>query len=309
MGKFSVRDARRSEGKARILISSPAGGGKTFGALTLAKGMGAKRIVLIDTERKSSDKYQGAPGIPEFRVIEFDPPYTPENYCDAIEAAEQDGADVIIVDSTSHEWIGKGGCLELVDEIARAKYRGNSWSAWSEITPRHRGFIDRMLASTAHIIATGRAKTETAQVDDQGRKRVVKLGMKTEQRDGIEYEFDIVLDVVHDGHFAVASKDRTGIFAGGDPKPITTETGALLAAWFSGGEPAAKPRYKTPPPGVNVDEVLALISVSALAPLVGLEAKVVKRFAAGEITADQRDLIRAAIEARRNQLDAAEVGA
>lgn len=236
MGRFVVRDARREEAKLRLFVDSPSGGGKTYGALLLAKGLGGK-IVVIDTERKSSMKYQGRPELPEFRVIEFDPPYSPESYIEAIDAAEADGAAVIIIDSTSHEWEGPGGCLELVDEIARAKFRGNTWSAWSELTPRHRRFIDRMLSSKCHIIATARAKTETSQVEDGGRKKVVKLGMKSIARDGTEFEFDVVLNIVHDGHFAVASKDRTGIFSG-DPKPITEETGRKLAAWLSDGSPS-----------------------------------------------------------------------
>ena len=231
---FQVRDARRTAAKLRLFVDSPSGGGKTFGSLLLAKGLGGK-IVVIDTERSSSDKYQGRPGMPQFRVIEFDPPYTPERYIEAIDAAEADGADVIIIDSSSHEWDGSGGCLELVDELARAKFRGNTWSAWSELTPRHRKFIDRMLASKAHVIATARAKTETAQVDEGGRKKVVKLGMKSIARDGTEFEFDVVLNIVHDGHFAVASKDRTGVFSG-DPKPITDETGKKLLEWLNTGE-------------------------------------------------------------------------
>jgi len=239
MGRFVVRDARREEAKLRLFVDSPSGGGKTYGALLLAKGLGGK-IVVIDTERKSSMKYQGRPELPKFRVIEFDPPYSPESYIEAIDAAEADGADVVIIDSTSHEWEGPGGCLELVDEIARAKFRGNTWSAWSELTPRHRRFIDRMLSSKCHIIATARAKTETSQVEDGGRKKVVKLGMKSIARDGTEFEFDVVLNIVHDGHFAVASKDRTGIFSG-DPKPITEETGRKLAAWLSDGSPSPVP--------------------------------------------------------------------
>jgi len=136
-----------------------------------------------------------------------------------------------------------------VDEIARAKFKGNTWSAYSEITPRHRAFIDAMLRSKAHIIATARAKTETAQVDDNGRKRVVKLGMAAETRQGVEFEFDVVLDLVHDGHFATVSKDRTGLFSG-DPKPITEDTGKRLAEWLSGGtaikpSPTASPLVET----------------------------------------------------------------
>jgi len=211
--------------------------GKTYGGLLVAKGLGSQRTIVIDTEQGSSDLYDR---LHDFDVIDLAPPFTPEAYIEAIDAAEQAGADCIVIDSISHEWNGKGGCLELVDEIARAKFKGNTWSAWSELTPRHRAFIDRMLRSSAHIIATGRSKTETAQVDDHGRKKVVKLGMRLESRDGAEYEFTTVLDIVHDGHFAVASKDRTGIF-GGDPKPISVETGERLAAWLAGGTPAAKP--------------------------------------------------------------------
>jgi hypothetical protein len=232
-----IRKARRSATKLRLLLTGPSGSGKTYGGLLVAKGLGSQRTIVIDTEQGSSDLYDR---LHDFDVIDLAPPFTPEAYIEAIDAAEQAGADCIVIDSISHEWNGKGGCLELVDEIARAKFKGNTWSAWSELTPRHRAFIDRMLRSSAHIIATGRSKTETAQVDDHGRKKVVKLGMRLESRDGAEYEFTTVLDIVHDGHFAVASKDRTGIF-GGDPKPISVETGERLAAWLAGGTPAAKP--------------------------------------------------------------------
>jgi hypothetical protein len=221
----------------RLLLTGPSGSGKTYGGLLVAKGLGSQRTVVIDTEQGSSDLYDS---LHDFDVIDLVPPFTPEAYIEAIDAAEAAGADCIVIDSISHEWNGKGGCLELVDEIARAKFKGNSWSAWSELTPRHRAFVDRMLRSSAHIIATGRSKTETAQVDDHGRKRVVKLGMRLESRDGAEYEFTTVLDIVHDGHFAVASKDRTGIF-GSDPKPITVETGKRLAEWLAGGHAVEVP--------------------------------------------------------------------
>lgn len=230
---FKVRAASRKAAKARVLLTSPSGGGKTYGALLLAAGMGCTKIIVIDTERSSSDKYEYCEGIPNFQVIEFDPPYSPERFCEAIGEAESAGADCIIIDSTSHEWDGVGGCLEINEELARAKYRGNTWSAWSETTPRHRRFVERMLASRSHIIATARSKTETAQVDDGSRKKVVKLGMKAIARDGLEYEFDVVLDIVHDGHFAVPTKDRTQVFAG-DPKPITVDTGRRLAEWLAG---------------------------------------------------------------------------
>jgi hypothetical protein len=241
MSGFKIRKAKRSAAKWRGLLTSPSGGGKTYGALLLAKGIGG-RTVVIDTEQGSSDLYDT---LHEFDVIDLQPPFTPEAYIAAINAAEQAGYEIIIVDSITHEWNGKGGCLELVDDIARAKFKGNTWSAYSEITPRHRAFIDAMLRSPAHIIATARSKTETAQVEEGGRKKVVKLGMAAETRAGAEFEFTTVLDLVHDGHYATASKDRTGLFSG-DPKPITADTGKRIAAWLADAEPVAPPPAPTP---------------------------------------------------------------
>jgi hypothetical protein len=126
------------------------------------------------------------------------------------------------------------------------------------ITPRWRAFVDAILRSSAHIVCTGRSKTETAQVEDHGKKKVAKLGMKLEARDGLEYEFTTVLDLVHDGHYATVSKDRTGIFSG-DPKPITVETGKRLAEWLAGAEPAedTKPRPAQPPKATATKPTLA----------------------------------------------------
>lgn len=227
--------AVKKKSKLRLALTGPSGSGKTWGALQIAKGIGG-RIACIDTEKGSASLYEH---LVDFDVMELGAPYTPEAYISAIKEAEKSGYDVLIIDSTSHEWNGPGGCLELVDEIARSKFKGNTWSAWSDMTPRHRAFIDCMLQSNMHIITTGRSKTETAQSESNGKKTVVKLGMKTEQRDGYEYEMTVVLDIIHDGHFAAASKDRTGLFTG-DPKPITEQTGLMLANWLqAGAEPPA----------------------------------------------------------------------
>lgn len=227
--------AVRKKAKLRLALTGPSGSGKTFGALLVAKGLGG-RIAVIDTEHGSASLYSH---LCDFDTLELGPPYSPERYVEAIKAAEAAGYDVIVIDSTTHEWSGSGGCLEINDEVAKAKFRGNGWSAWNETTPRHRAFIDAMLQANAHVIATGRSKTETSQVEEGGRKKVVKLGMKTEQRDGFEYEFTVVLDLVHDGHYATASKDRTGLFAG-DPKPVGEHTGRTLAEWLESGADASE---------------------------------------------------------------------
>jgi hypothetical protein len=225
--------ATRKKAKLRLALTGPSGSGKTYGALLIAKGLGGKTAV-IDTERGSASLYSH---IHDFDVLELLPPFSPERYIDAINAAASAGYETLIIDSATHEWSGTGGCLEINESLAGSKFRGNTWSAWNETTPRHRAFIDAMVQSPMHIIATGRSKTETAQQQgDNGKKTVVKLGLKTEQRDGFEYEFTVVLDIIHEGHWATASKDRTGIFHGSEPKKLSEQTGADLLAWLNDGE-------------------------------------------------------------------------
>lgn len=238
--------AVRKKSKLRLALCGPSGSGKTWGALQIAKGLGGK-IACIDTEAGSASLYSH---MADFDTLELAAPYSPDRYIAAIHEAEQAGYDVLIIDSASHEWNGKGGCLEMNDNLAKSRFKGNTWSAWSETTTRHREFIDAILQSKMHIIVTTRTKTDTAQVQENGKTKVVKLGMKSEQRDGFEYEFTAVLDLVHDGHYATCSKDRTGLF-NGDPSPITVEVGTRLAAWLdSGAEPAPDPRVI-----VDADEV------------------------------------------------------
>lgn len=258
--KFAKAIRRKS--RLRLALTGPSGSGKTYGALQIAIGLGGK-IAVIDTEKGSASLYSH---MAEFDVLELLPPYTPERFIEAVQAAEDAGYGTLIIDSITHEWSGVGGCLELVDGIAKAKYKGNSWSAWNDITPRHRDFLDTILRSSMHIIATMRSKTETSQVEENGRKKVLRLGMKAEQRDGSEYEFTTVLDLVHDGHFAVASKDRTGLFTNKDPKPLSPATGRELLTWLESGEiEEQKPEQKVIPVSAPISAVAATMKEEGVA--------------------------------------------
>lgn len=229
--------AMRKKAKLRLALTGPSGSGKTYGALEIAKGLGGK-TALIDTEKGSASLYSDRFN---FDVLELDPPFTPERFIEAIGAAQEAGYDNLIIDSLTHEWSGTGGCLEMLDSLAKAKFGGNTWSAWSVITPRHNKFLDAILRSEVNIIATMRSKTETAQVDKgNGKKRVDKLGMKSEQRDGVEYEFTTVLDLNHETHTAVASKDRTGLFSNADFTVIDETTGIRLMEWLNDGRTKAE---------------------------------------------------------------------
>jgi hypothetical protein len=272
-----IRKARRSATKLRLLLTGPSGAGKTWGALQIAKGMGGKTVV-IDTEEGSSDLYDH---LHDFDVIDLRPPFSPERYIEAIKAAEAAGYEVIVIDSVTHCWSGPGGCLEILEDVAKAQFRGNTWSAFSVITPRWRAFVDAILRSPAHVICCGRSKTETAQVDDHGKKKVAKLGMKLEARDGLEFEFTCVLDLIHDGHYATVSKDRTGLFAG-DPKPITPATGERLAAWLAGGTPTVTP------PSEKATQAAAFIARASTDADLRKATKAIDGYvAAGQLTGDE----------------------
>ena len=50
---FSFQKAERKKAKLRLALTAPSGGGKTYSALLLAKGLGGK-IAFIDPENGSA---------------------------------------------------------------------------------------------------------------------------------------------------------------------------------------------------------------------------------------------------------------
>lgn len=219
--------AERKKSKLRLAIAGVSGSGKTTAALQIARGLGGK-VAVIDTENGSSSLYSDRF---DFDVLELEAPYTPERFIQAIEVAENAGYDTVIIDSMSHEWVGSGGCLEINDTLGKTKFKGNTFGAWGEVGTRHRNFLEKIVTSKIHVIATVRMKSEYVQ---EG-KKVFKVGMKYEMRDNFEYEFTTVFDLSHEGHYAVVSKDRTSIF---DDCPflITPETGTQLDSWLNSGK-------------------------------------------------------------------------
>ena len=236
---MELRKAQRSQAKLRIGVSSPAGGGKTYSALVMASGMAPwDKIAVIDTENGSGEMYSD---LGEYNIIPLEAPFSPERYIEAIKACENAGMEIIIIDSISHEWGGVGGCLEINDALANAKYRGNSWSAWSETTPRHQNFIDAIISSSCHVITTVRNKIDTVMTED---KKVKKVGTKEMTREGFEYELTVNFNIDRDTHKVMASKDRTRLFEELDPFVITAKTGKALINWMKSGvkvEPKPEP--------------------------------------------------------------------
>lgn len=223
--------AERKKARLRLALCGPAGSGKTYSALLIAQGLGG-RIALIDTEHESGSLYAD---LCEFDTASLTPPYTPEKYRNAIQAAEQAGYSVLIIDSFSHAWAGEGGLLDMHDKAAAAQRSGNSFTAWREITPQHNALVEALLGAQLHVIATLRTKTAYDLVDDgNGKKKPVKIGLAPIQREGVDYEFTTVIDLSIDGHVATATKDRTRLFDGKHFVP-SIETGQALVNWLESG--------------------------------------------------------------------------
>ena len=226
----NFRKATKHAAKLRLALCGPSGSGKTFSALRLAKGLGGK-IAVIDTERGSASLYADAFN---FDVLELAPPYQPSKYVAAIEDATNAGYDILIIDSLSHAWAGEGGILETVDDVQSRG--GNKFTAWGPAGKAQNNMVNTILGCPLHVIVTMRSKQEYAiEVAPNGKQQIRKLGMAPVQRDGVEYEFAVVLDVNmnHEVSVGMAGKDRTGLFADKPPHLLSEADGKAIAAWMS----------------------------------------------------------------------------
>lgn len=225
--------ATKEQAKLRLAMFGPSGSGKTYTSLRIASGLSDK-IAVIDTERGSASKYADRF---EFDVLDLDEKDI-DTYCQAITAAQSAGYAVLILDSLTHAW---QELLSEVDKLARAKYGGNTWGAWSEGTPKQRKLVDAILSYDGHVIATMRSKTEwVTSTDSRGRTKPQRIGLAPQQGKGIEYEFDLLMELCTD-HIGSILKDRTGRFQDQTIKEPGEEFGQQLAAWLTEGEPPKLP--------------------------------------------------------------------
>lgn len=231
--------ATRKNAKLRLLLTGTSGSGKTYNALLIAKILAAGGdIGLGDSERGSSQKYAGMPGMPPFYAKDFEEK-TPQEFIDFIREAAAARIVVFIGDSYSHAWMK---ALEIVDAMG-----GNKFSnGWKHVTPLLAQLTDALLSYPGHVICTAREKSEyVVEKDEKGRAVPRKVGMAPVLRDGADYDFDVVLSLSPDGTFAVtktrcsALRDlmaaRGNAFRWADI-PAVAE---LLKAWLSDGAPVS----------------------------------------------------------------------
>lgn len=223
---MKLQKAQRKRAKIKLGLQGPSGSGKTYSALLVAYGLSSNdwnKVAVIDTENHSAELYSH---LGAFSVLNLSTPFTPEKYIQAIDICEKEGMEVIIIDSLTHEW------ENLLDY--HSSLQGNSFTNWGKITPRHNGFVQKILQSPSHIISTIRTKQDIVLVEKNNKMVPEKVGLKSVQRDGLEYEFTIVFDIDMKNN-ATASKDRSGLFQNKSEQKLKIQTGKEILEWCNSG--------------------------------------------------------------------------
>ena len=218
---MQLQQASKKRAKIKMALQGTSGSGKTYSALLIAYGLTNdwSSIAVIDTENHSANLYSH---LGKYNVLNIGAPFTPEKYIQAIKLCESAGMKTIIIDSITHEW-------ESILDI-HANMTGNSFTNWSRLTPVHNNFVQTILQSPLHIIATIRTKQDYILQEKNNRQVPEKVGLKAVTREGMDYEFTIVLDI-DIKHHATASKDRTQLFIDKPEFTITSDTGKRILQW------------------------------------------------------------------------------
>jgi len=263
MSKLAFKKATKTTSRARVALMGPSGSGKTYTALAIASSLGQK-IAVIDTERGSASKYAKEFA---FDTLELDT-FEPQTYVEAIHVAEESGYDVLIIDSLSHAWMGRGGALEQVDNASKRSKSGNSYTAWRDVTPIHNALVDAMLGCKCHLIATMRSKTEyVMEQNERGKTAPRKVGLAPVQRDGMDYEFDVTAELDHDNNMAI-DKTRCPELKGKVFNKAGADVAAVLRAWLTDGSPM--------PPSYGEQVAARYAEVTTAEQELALTAEVVK---------------------------------
>ena len=215
-------------------MGGASGSGKSYSALRLATGLANKtgsRIAAIDTEAGRIRYYANEFDFDDMQLTE---PYTPQKYIDAIDEAIKGGYQILIIDSISHEW---NYCVETHDKMP-----GNSYTNWAKITPMHDRFMEKVLQSPLHVIATVRGKDEYVLEEKNGKQAPKKVGLGYKQRDGVEYNYTVTFNIDQETHISSVSKDNTHIFEG-KFEVLTEKDGEALYDWANSGETPVEQTY------------------------------------------------------------------
>jgi len=249
------KPAAKEAVKARIALHGPAGSGKSYTALMLATHLSDK-VAAIDTEKGRLREHA--------RRFKFDhlvpDKFDPRDLTRTLAVAGDAGYGAVVIDSFSHYWMGTGGALEFVD--AHTKQGGSKFSGgWNEYRPIENAMLDALLSYPGHVIVTMRVKTAyVVEPDAKGKQAPKKVGLKPEQREGVEYEFSIVGEMNRDHVLTVTKSTCEDLMDAEIVKP-GPDTAAIIAEWCSDGTPtldAIQYRDKALSPDTTFGEIKGL---------------------------------------------------
>lgn len=203
---FTFKKATPSDDRLMIGMVGANNSGKTASSLMLATGIVLEEkgsvedgdIIVIDTENRRSEKYSGQFN---FTICDFQPPFSPERYLEAYQAALSQKPRFVIIDSMSHEHEGVGGVLEIHEKFLQDKC-GNDYDkrnrmnmvAWGRAKKGRKALIMHGLQrSTTHTILCFRAKEKIAMVkDNKGKQQIINDGWELIGGSEYGYELDVV---------------------------------------------------------------------------------------------------------------------
>jgi hypothetical protein len=254
MTNYTFRPAVREGVNLLIGLVGGTGSGKTWSAMTMAKGIsGDKRFAVIDTENGRAKHYAD---MFAFDHCDLRPPYRPENYADAIIAADKAGYAAIVVDSMSHVWAGDGGVLDWQDEELD-RMAGTDWkkreackmAAWIKPKMSHKHMVQKLLQVKAHLILCFRAEEKIEMIREDGKTKIVAKQSLT-GKDGwipvceknlpFELTASFLLLASNPGYPnpIKLQEQHKALFPLN--KPINADSGKAIAAWSLGDKSAPK---------------------------------------------------------------------
>lgn len=238
-----------------IAIAGPTGSGKTESAMRLARGyVGPQgKFLVIDTEEKRA-LYKKSRHQP-WDWMDFQPPFSPAAYIDALEAGKGFGA--VVLDSMSHEYAGPGGMQDMQLEDLERMSKGDvgkmerlTAPAWKRAKLEHKKLMASIIRYPTLLIVCLRAEPK------------IKFTKEKFQKEGRELEKTVIVDagyqpicekmfmyemlvgaMVHSdnpgvtNHIKKLEPDLEPVFLAG--KQIDEDTGRRLAAWANSSAPRA----------------------------------------------------------------------
>ena len=247
--QMAFKRAIREQVWLKVLLTGPSGGGKSTSALKLATGIyskcGGEGIAYIGTEG-SRDKYYADKY--EYDLIQLDKTgdsrkfedTSPESYIHQIDEAINGGYKILVIDTMTPEWI-------YINEVHDAM-KGNSFTNWGKVKPRHTKFMEKILMSPIHIICCARGKDAWVMEDQNGKQVPRKVGMGGQTDKDVSYSMAVSLLLNdQDKHTFECDKDNTGLFDGVYGRAITEKDGEDLFYWANDSDipaPAIEKKYE-----------------------------------------------------------------